>query len=192
VKGRQHLALGIITAFAIFFFVSIKFDSTFFDGFYLLFLFGIVLGSILPDADSRDRGSFIFYTVFQPIAFVLNKLGPGLARRAKRSWDHRGFFHEPKGMFLTSLISGALLSLVFVIFALSLFPGTFIENQPLYLIIVSCIIVFIGLTLIFALGVFIGQLTHLLQDFLESPIGYLVILVLFIIVLNLILNVLGI
>jgi len=156
-KARQHLAvqmflLFLIVLFEIFFSKGKIYNFLFnlIDNNFLIFFLGVVLyflGAILPDSDSEDRSSRIYYTIFFPIAYIVNLLEYPLSKISRRNRGHRQSLHTITGIALSSFIVALILYL-------------------LYSWLISNISFLIFLFWFFCL--FISQFLHLLEDLQEG------------------------
>jgi hypothetical protein len=159
--GRQHFGLTLVTI--LFFLPSIVLPPLVMDFplieriLLIIFIpFFILMGSLLPDSDSENRGSKIFYTIFAVLALIVNYFENHIAKALGMRKGHRQSLHTFKGILLSSLI-------IILIFALLL---TILYKFQLTIIIVCYIFLVIG------------QLLHLLQDKVENPWIYLGIIIL--------------
>ena len=155
-KGRHHLATHTLIFFAALFLIIVSGKATtlfpFLFGLYLgetLFVigFGIALyflGAILPDADSSDRGSRVFYTWFFPLAWIVRLLEYPLSLALKREVKHRGSLHTVAGILVSSLVVVLVTSSLYY----WLISDTFFVAVPLF----------------WFFCLFIGQCLHLLED----------------------------
>jgi hypothetical protein len=175
-KGINHLFISIFIS--IFIFLSKVFSSISSE---ILFvgLFFFILGSLLPDSDSKDNGSliyvfvpislrksyrkqsewekfskfllFIFGIIICPIAFITHKLEKLLIIYTKRPQGHKQSLHTIFGIFMTSLFW----SLVFyLIIKISL--GNI--NFATFFFWFFCL--------------FISQLLHLIEDLIVEKKGW--------------------
>lgn len=150
-NGVGHLVLGfmILTTF-IYFDVSNGnliltgiMDKTRLD--LLTFFVGIVLfivGLIMPDSDSKDAGSKIFYTHFLIFGWINKILESPISKILGRSIGHRESLHTIVGIIFTSLFFSIMISIIFYLdnsFQLFTIPFLF-------------------------LCLFLGQIIHLLGD----------------------------
>jgi len=159
-KARNHLTthlLIVITiAFFCFYVPSFKnFFISLFDPFknnLLIMLIGLglfFLGAILPDSDSFNRGSYIFYTKFAFLAYIIRILEYPLRLVTWRKKGHRQSLHTIVGIAFTSLVIAFLISFIY-----SLFAQSNVISDSFYLW-VACL--------------FSGQLLHLIEDKIVSP-----------------------
>lgn len=151
-KGREHenIAKGLVVIFVIFFIFLLIFPIPILN--WLVVYFGVfwfaialmlfVLGSILPDSDSNDMGSYVYFKKVFGIAYFFKGLEFPIARLLKRERGHRQSLHTLSGIALTSSALMILLSIVAKFFNLFELKGA--------------ILGFIFL--------FLGQLLHLICD----------------------------
>jgi hypothetical protein len=165
-KGRVHVILTLFTAFPLLFGVSmwVLINSTMLIEDKLIFISAaaifLLIGAILPDSDSEDKGSMIFHTAFALIAVVVNYAETYIAKKLGMRVGHRKSLHTFKGVLLSSLL---------VIFFFSIIL-TLVYKFSFTISIVSYF--FLAL----------GQLLHLLQDKIDNPLVYFGMLVLVIVV----------
>ncbi|MBI4140292.1 metal-dependent hydrolase, partial [Candidatus Woesearchaeota archaeon] len=74
----------------------------------------ILLGSILPDSDSEDNGSYIFHTRLKFLASLVSWMEYPLMFITKRSRGHRQSLHTIFGILVTSLFVMCLFSLILI------------------------------------------------------------------------------
>lgn len=154
-KAKNHITFGGIVLIIIVFLLAnpsdlhslVKIDSNSSMLIATFLIFGII-GTILPDADSNNCGSRIFYTVFFPIAFFVKFLEYPIAKLLKRQIRHRGSLHTLVGVIITSITTPVVLFLIYIIFC----------NCNLDMYLASALMCSI-------IGLFIGQITHLIADF---------------------------
>jgi len=161
-KGKQHFNLSCITGACFFLLVFhiadlygpeqflLTLDISMFE-LFLFMVFGLLLisfSALLPDSDSDNKGSVIFYTPLSPIAHMLNALEKVLAFILRKRIGHRQLMHRPLGILIGTIL------IVGIVIALS------------YLLGYNNALVFIY---IFA-SVFIGQTLHVIQDKLNTMI----------------------
>lgn len=121
-----------------------------------------LIGSILPDSDSDNKGSKIFYTPLMPVAYLLRLVEIILSLSLGKRRGHRQLLHKPIGIIVSSLMIVSIMAWILLqINAINIFIFAY-----LYL----CLLV--------------GQLTHVIQDQLHtitpifSKILYLILLIL--------------
>ena len=164
-KAREHLAVHLFVIFVIiilemFYDKDLKFYS-FFSNIYngetiLVFLFGIglyLLGAILPDSDSEDKGSYIYYTPFSPLAHMISLLECPLSKMLKMKKQHRGALHTITGILISSIVVVFLLLIIY------------------YWLISNSFSIFVPIFWFICLS--IGQLFHLVEDYIKDR-GYIV------------------
>ena len=159
-KAREHLVthLVIISVIAV---LIISYDKvgkffSFFSNIYhgetiLILILGIglyLLGAILPDADSEDKGSFIYHTIFSPLAYIISLLEYPLSKILKIGIGHRKSLHTKTSIFVSSILVVFLLSILYY----WLISNNFSIFAPLFWLI--CL--------------FIGQLLHLIEDYIKD------------------------
>tara|TARA_Y100000310_G_C20295813_1_gene629324 strand:- start:72 stop:545 length:474 start_codon:yes stop_codon:yes gene_type:complete len=151
-KGKNHLLFGAILI-VILISIGVSYDprSNFINSFDInlfWFITGFILliiGPLLPDSDSEDMGSFIYYTIFLiPLALIFKLFEFPISKLLNRRRGHRESLHTIVGIFLTSL---------FLTIILRLMDGWLQHTMNLS----AFVYVF--------LCIFIGQLIHLLGDF---------------------------
>ncbi len=145
-RSRQHFLMSVLTVLP--FLLVLFFTGT---ELYLLLLFlaAVILGAMLPDADADGtpalyhKAKWLYYTlrwfVIKPVVIFFR-----LFVRSKHDVEdlHRGIMHAPIGILISSIFVCKILILI------------------LYLLgALSWLIVGI-----FFVGVFIGQIMHLLED----------------------------
>lgn len=156
-KGRQHekvaKVLALIFSVLIIISLSIKifilsWIVTFFGlTWFIAALFLFILGSILPDSDSEDMGSYIYFKGFLKFsAYLFKGLEYPITLITKRKIGHRESLHTIIGIAITSLALIILLSLIAKFFNLFDWKGAFLG--------------FIFL--------FLGQFLHLICDIKEG------------------------
>ena len=155
-KGRHHLATHALLFFAIAALIvlsgkSIQFFSFLFHTYLgetvLIVGIGIILyfiGAVLPDADSNDRGSYIFYSRFFLIGWIVRLLEFPLSLALGREVRHRQSLHTFLGILTSSVI---------VVIAISL----------LYYWLISDVF-YLRVPLFWFFSLLIGQLLHLIED----------------------------
>ena len=154
--ARQHLMIRLLIASILLFVFGFGFkvdvDMTTEFGSILLFLAPFVWfgGAILPDSDSENCGSTIFYTPFFPIAFLLHFLEGPLAGLLNEKKGHRGVLHTIKGILASSLIT----VIVFWILGVWIFKTFMAFTSFIFLFLI----------------LFISQFLHLLEDGMGSEI----------------------
>lgn len=116
----------------------------------------ILLGSLLPDADSVDRGSKIFYTPFAPIAHLIHNSEKWIANLLGMNTGHRESLHTIKGVFLSSAIVVGFISFI----VLLLFGSITRADVALFYTVLL-----------------IAQFFHLLQDKVNHLPSYMILLV---------------
>ena len=159
--GRHHLYLNITTLliFAPLLFslaVLLKISP---DSFSILIIsvpLFFVLGSLLPDADSENKGSKIFYTPFAIIGIIINYCEKHIAKILGFNVGHRKSLHSVKGILLNPLI----VSLIFTIILLAIGKFNFSAVFYSYIILV------------------VAQLLHILQDKIDNALAFFGLLVL--------------
>jgi len=183
-KGKTHLLLGILMLVIIIFAfnsVVLPLGALFFS----IVLF--IIGSILPDSDSNNKGSLIF--VFTQDA---------MNRASRRE------FHKKKNLDGVEILI-AVMDFILIVFGIILWPIALITNQSeklimkytgrprghreslhtIFGILVTSIfwslIAFIlylsvstarfnlGILLLFGISLFISQLFHLIEDKIKDP-----------------------
>ena len=122
-KAREHLAtnsiLLILLIIAIILIGKWNIINLLFNGqIFLIFTFGVgfyFLGTILPDADSNNRGSYIYHKKWLFIlAHLVSWLEYPIARFiTKRSIGHRQSLHTIIGITITSLFVIILMTLIY-------------------------------------------------------------------------------
>ncbi len=153
-KARNHITFGGLILVVIVFLVAnplnpnslIMLDANSSISIAIFLISGLV-GTILPDSDSKNCGSKIFYTLFFPIAFFVKSLEYPIARLLKRQVKHRGSLHTLVGVALTSILVPSCVFLFFV----------FLLSYKINDTSLSALLFSIS-------GLFIGQLTHLVAD----------------------------
>ena len=153
-KGREHEEVAKFAAFVfgIIIIVSLVFNIPiltpivkYFGSFwFFIALLLFVLGSILPDSDSKNMGSYVYFKEVFGVAYLFKGLEFPIAWLLKRKREHRGSLHTIAGITLTSLALIILLS--------SIFKNLFEWK--------GVILAFIFL--------FLGQLFHLICDIRED------------------------
>ncbi|MEI6058480.1 MAG: metal-dependent hydrolase [archaeon] len=152
-KGREHENLAEVLAlvFGVLIIISLSFQTpvlspiiNFFGlTWFIAALFLFVLGSVLPDSDSVNMGSYIFFKgFFKYVGFLFKGLEYPITLITKRERGHRKSLHTVLGISITSLVLIIFLSLVASFLGLFEWRGAF-------------------LALIF---LFLGQLLHLVCD----------------------------
>jgi len=145
-KGRNHelISLGLVLPF----FVTLWMLDAVDDGYLLLFIMGVLIGSLVPDVDATDArifhgyyeyvGLFFKYLIYKPIAFLTGERG------------HRKIMHRLKGMVLTI----AMLTLYFIVI-IAVYWGYTGRGVSLGRVLV------IG---VFFIGLCTGYCLHLFED----------------------------
>ena len=151
-KGREHehIAEGFAMFFGALIIVSLTFQIpilswvvTFFGlTWFITALFLFVLGSILPDSDSVNMGSYVYFKQVFGVAYLFKALEYPLALILKRPRKHKESLHTIAGIDITSLVLIILLAIITNFFGLFEWRGAFLG--------------FIFL--------FLGQLLHLVCD----------------------------
>jgi hypothetical protein len=151
-KGREHEKIAEVLAiiFVILVALSLSFKipvlswivSFFGPVWFIAALFLFILGSILPDSDSQDMGSYIFFKKVFGVAYLFKALEYPIALILKRERGHRESLHTIAGIGITSFVTIIILSIIAGFFGLFKWRGAF-------------------LCLIF---LFLGQLLHLACD----------------------------
>lgn len=148
--GKDHIYLTFLTfvPFVIpLLFIKIDFSYA------LLFLFTLVIGSLLPDSDCNGKATIyykykIFYIFMKKIVigFVIFVFQNLISKKYNLMYEvkeeHRGIMHSPMGIIINSVLITLVLGLIFLIIE--------VFNWILLLTI------FLGLTM--------GQFMHLLED----------------------------
>ena len=148
--AKQHIlihsiVLGIVIALfsstTIFNGLKARNDLMIFGMFIALFFF--LISAILPDSDSDDVGSKIFYTPFFIIGLIHRALEYPLKKITKRERGHRESLHTIFGAFITSIFWSLLIWIFFLIF-----------NAPLK----------INWFILWFSSLFFGQILHFIED----------------------------
>ena len=159
-KAKNHLATHIII---VIFFLVLAFYFSSFNKFatsllepyknnILVLALGLglyFLGAILPDSDSWNRGSYIFYTKFAFLAYTIRILEYPIRLITGRKKGHRQSLHTILGIIVISLSVSIIISTVFSLFS----------QKPIF----SNFFVF------WTICLFIGQFFHLIEDKIVSP-----------------------
>jgi membrane-bound metal-dependent hydrolase YbcI (DUF457 family) len=155
-KGREHESIAKILAviFGLIILISFIWDVPFLSAFvkyiglfwFFIALILFVIGSILPDSDSEDMGSYIYFKQVFGIAYFFKGLEFLIAPLLKRRRGHRQSLHTLVGIILTSFALIVLLSFLANFFKLFEWRGV--------------ITAFVFL--------FLGQLLHLICDLQEN------------------------
>lgn len=157
-KAREHLLFHLIVIFVIIVIMiaynKIQTSYSLFSTIYheetiLVLLFGIgsyLLGAILPDSDSEDKGSYIYHTILSPLAHIIKFLEYPLSKILKMRIGHRKTLHTKLGVLASSILVVFLLSLVY------------------YWLISNSFSIFVPIFWFICL--FIGQLLHLVEDYI--------------------------
>ncbi|VVC02384.1 Uncharacterised protein [uncultured archaeon] len=124
---------------------------------FILFFFPYIIGLLLPDADSQDAGSKIFFTVFFPIAYLARFLEHPISRHTKRPIGHRESLHTIYGIIITSFAIPLVLSIILLILLLLFGVKLSIDIPNL--------ILFVQLFFTSFIGLLFGQLVHVICDF---------------------------
>jgi hypothetical protein len=98
-----------------------------------------ILGAIFPDIDSEDDGSYIFH---QPSLKPLAKLVKSIFQITGKL-NHKGFLHTMLGIWLTSIVVVAIISIAY-----SLLINKLLLQAPIFWLV----------------SIFLGQLSHLVED----------------------------
>lgn len=120
-KATSHFMVGVIAyVITIIFFPQVNLPALF----WICFL----CATILPDSDSSDEGSKIYYTRLKIFAIMTHRIEPFIAKILGRDVTHRGSLHTVFGILITSLIVSIPVSLLFgmdnlVIIYLGIFFG---------------------------------------------------------------------
>ena len=159
-KARNHLSIHIVIAILIslaYFYIG-SFNHFFnslispYKDSILVLAIGIglyFLGAILPDADGFNRGSYIYYTKFAFLAYIVRFLEYPLAILTGRRKGHRESLHTIFGIVSTSVAIALMTSIIYSLF----------YNTKLF----SPIFFF------WAISLSIGQFLHLVEDKIVSP-----------------------
>ena len=115
-KARQHIGVNVILLIIIFTILFFVFGlSNYVFSHTLFFIYGgalFLLGAILPDSDSNNKGSYIYYQKWlKLLAHSISWLEYPLMIITKRKKGHRESLHTYLGIVVTSLC-------VVIIFAL--------------------------------------------------------------------------
>jgi hypothetical protein len=108
---------GIVIFILIFFVVGGGYLDNYSKLYQQSFMFGALLfniGLILPDSDSNNRGSRIFFTVLFPIAYLMRLFEFFLSSVTGRRKGHRNTLHSMVGITFTSFMLVFLFSLIFI------------------------------------------------------------------------------
>ena len=121
-KGREHehIAEGFAIFFVILIIVSLSFQIPIISSIVAFFgltwfigaLFLFVLGSILPDSDSENMGSYVYFKQVFGISYLFKGLEFPISKLLKRPRGHRQSLHTISGIGITSLILIIILSLI--------------------------------------------------------------------------------
>lgn len=132
-KGREHekIAQDFVFIFAVVIIISfiwqIPFLSgivTYFGSFWFIATLSLfILGSLLPDSDSEDMNSYIYFKHVFGISYLFKGLEFPISKLLKRPRGHRQSLHTIMGITLTSLILILILSFIARYFDLFQFKG---------------------------------------------------------------------
>ena len=150
-KGSHHLLLGLPIVVLLLVITWLYFTS--YTGLAMLFSVFFLVGTIAPDADMKKGRAKIYHSPFRAIAYLLKVVE--FNTKGKRK--HRGSLHKFHGVFLSSFFIGIIMYLLLV--TINHFSNFFSMNS-----------IFIFSSDIF-LGLFLGQLYHLLEDKLHDKFG---------------------
>ena len=151
-KGRNHLKTHIIIFAILFSFVAYYFvgnpslidamnPSTLGIGLLVSTLL-FVASSILPDSDSKDKGSLIYFTGIFILAYIHNFMESFVRLFTKRSRGHRESMHTVLGAFISTILWVLILGGIFSLIRVRMGAWYFI----------------------WFLILFLGQLLHFLED----------------------------
>jgi hypothetical protein len=168
VWGHQHYKLAILsmcTSFTgpILIFVALSGQPIIALISFLL----IVAGSLVPDSDSENKGSKIFYTIFKPFAIYYNWIEKYLAKILRKPIGHRQSLHTITGSFISSFFLFLILSPILNTLGI----------HPRY-------------SAIFFYSMFYGQLTHIVSDKIKSTLFISILIILLSFVFDIILIIL--
>lgn len=142
-KGREHehiaegfaIFFGVLITASLFFKIPIISSFATFFGLYwfiwALFLF--VLGSILPDSDSENMSSYIYFKNVFGISYLFKGLEYPIASFLKRKRGHRQSLHTISGISITSLVLIIILSIIAEYFNLFELKGAILGFVFLFL-----------------------------------------------------------
>ena len=141
-KAKSHIAAGILVmvilvALLIQYFpnsISFFLDKNYFS--FGTLLAGFIcyhLGLILPDADTNDRKSRIFYSKFAVIGYFSRFLEFFIAPILGRKRGHRESMHTFAGITISSMVVGIIFTMILVAFdSYSAFTIPFIFCMTLF------------------------------------------------------------
>ena len=136
-NGQHHTQISVLTGLIIT--IPFLFTNSLLS---IIFLFGLFMGSLLPDSDASDRKAkhgnlilFIFDTINEFLIYPFLRI---IFHEHKK---HRGILHTIVGVFVFSLIFSIVTGIIL-----------FLLNVQFYYAI------------FFGLGLFIGGLLHLIED----------------------------
>lgn len=143
-KGREHeqIAKGLAIVFGVLIIVSLTIKIPILSWIVAFFgltwfiaaLFLFVLGSILPDSDSEDMGSYVYFKKVFGIAYLFKGLEYPIALLiTKRKRGHRQSLHTIAGIGITSLVLIIILSIITEYFGLFQFRGAILGFVFLFL-----------------------------------------------------------
>ncbi len=124
-KARNHQFVALLVAAAISWFIATSsnnsvavFLDTLGDKEFIWIFFGMYLyvaGSLLPDADSEDRGSGIFhYLLIVPVGYIAHILEHPIAALLDRPRGHRESLHTVVGITIVSLVISIITSMIII------------------------------------------------------------------------------
>lgn len=146
-KARMHMSVNILVIFIILSFFALIGFGQYIIAHILFIIYGgllFILGAILPDSDSNDRGSYIYHHKWLKfIAYPISLLEYPLMMITHRKKAHRESLHTILGIFVTSFVT----TLIFFIIGKWIFQEWFIFPHLFGFV---CL--------------FFGQLAHLIED----------------------------
>ena len=141
-KEHEHIAEILAVIFGALIIVSLSFQTPIISSIINFFgltwfisaLFLFVLGSILPDSDSKDMSSYIFFKgFFKYTGFLFKGLEYPITLITKRERGHKESLHTIIGIAVTSLILIILLSIIVGYLGLFQFRGAILGFVFLFL-----------------------------------------------------------
>jgi len=159
-KGKKHerIAISFAIFFAIIIILLLTYSIPIISGFveyigilwFSLALLLFILGSILPDSDSENMGSYIYFRKVWGIGYLFKLLEFPISKVLNRKRGHRQSLHTIYGIAFTSVI---------------------------LIVILSSIIGFLGFfqlrgAITGLIFLFLGQLLHLICDLQEGWSGW--------------------
>lgn len=132
-KGKEHerFAIGLAIFFLICFIIFLSFEIPLLSDlsryiglfWFIMSLILFIIGSLLPDSDSENMGSYIYFKKVFLFAYLFKGLEIPISKFFKRSIGHRQSLHTIFGIAVTSTFLIMILSMIFYFFNLFEWKG---------------------------------------------------------------------